>query len=623
MDDFDFHPWKWAEKALKKFRENLGFLPSLPTDTLTAVLIGYSQEGKTSLALRLLGVEDEGIEEKLRKALRGGRKEGLPATPFPIIYKANGKEFTEEALRNIEEKTRKLREEIDKIKDKDFEEIEIPIEGGIVANVIDLVGLEPRGEDDKTLAKEKARRWCYYADFLIYVCAADHISNFTSYDPEIKEIMDRWEINKETSIFAITGAYETTTIKDFLKKENDMTAEEIFNKVRDYLKDKILKQFRQENKNLTDKDIPKVLPLYLKIKGENKIYKDATKIGLKEIKEIVTQDPLRFKVRAGFTFPRQLEKEIKKKEKELEEKKKEKDKWEEEKNTELIKKKKNIEDQKEYIKVLESKVKARIKILKKLPKSLLKSFEEELRKIKIKKPKYEIGEKVERIQGAGLEYKKEIIEKIDEIVKKVITNFKQEKLNAERFFYDKLQFEINRYLNTRMDKIKKGDVIVKGWFWGVKWDESIEKLYHWKENTYKGVIKILKELIKDKELKKIMKKEVSYLEKMIKDYKIEERNVIELEEKLENEIKEFEEMRKEKNAEIKKLEKKVKEEKQKLEKSKSYKKYLAEEFIVFWNEKVKSLNNSFDFIKILNLLYQLWATQKTLEECCLWAKEEV
>ncbi len=62
-----------------------------PTDDLSqvaqAMVVGATQSGKTTLLLRLLGVDDQGDAPAASKVLRGGRDDGYSATAFPIRYR--------------------------------------------------------------------------------------------------------------------------------------------------------------------------------------------------------------------------------------------------------------------------------------------------------------------------------------------------------------------------------------------------------------------------------------------------------------------------------------------------------------------------------------------------------
>ena len=82
--------YDWIEDALENYRVTLdGHLVTLLDGTSRgagpAVVWGETQQGKTSLILFLMGV-DEKYRERVGTVLRGGRSKGESGTPVPILY---------------------------------------------------------------------------------------------------------------------------------------------------------------------------------------------------------------------------------------------------------------------------------------------------------------------------------------------------------------------------------------------------------------------------------------------------------------------------------------------------------------------------------------------------------
>ena len=591
-----------------------------PPDRLVAVLIGEAQEGKTSLALRLLGAHAKDYN-KLYSVLRGRRPYGKSATQVATIYEATGEEMTEKCLaliKNEVDKAWNTRPKPDNL------HLRLPLNGDLAATVVDLVGLGPREEEEREQARELAKKWLYLADLLIYVCRVDHISNLTPPDYRIKEIMDRWRIDKDTAIFAITYAYELHSKREILTSINH--PEELFAKAQSLCQESLVKQFSQEEKDITANNLPLVLPLCLKYGGKTEPIIEATEYGLGIIKRLVSDNPIRFRVRAGFTYPKQLEEKIRqdrvtlrKRAKEIRVKKKE---WQDK----LEKIKKRIRYREELVNDLEKQLKEiRGLDLTGLPVRISSSFSSKIRRFSIPWKEGKRRKKVKQLQTMANDFVDKINKAFYDACKRVDKEIPREIETGVKGAFQKVRRGLHKYLIGRIGRVEKGDVIVKGLFGGVKWKESHQALSDWARRTKEGSEKKVVEGLKTY-LLPILKKESSKkkawarkLEGSLMYAKKSLENLVkELQEK-ESDFKEWMDLtRKEQD----KLKGEIYENRQKLKKAREYRCYIAEGFRVFWNKEVSKMNEEKDPVKILNILACLKEAESVLEELVVLKREK-
>ena len=80
---------QWAITAYEKFINQVDDALKVDltrSDQITIVVYGSTQVGKTSLILKILGIDDVHMAE-VSKLLRGGREIGKSATIMPIRYR--------------------------------------------------------------------------------------------------------------------------------------------------------------------------------------------------------------------------------------------------------------------------------------------------------------------------------------------------------------------------------------------------------------------------------------------------------------------------------------------------------------------------------------------------------
>jgi|GEM_PF-5092602 len=636
----ELNPWSWGLDALEKFRATLN-LDKLPrSENLVATLIGNAQEGKTSLAIRLLGATREEAE-RLEPVLRGGREYGKSATQVATIYEATGERMTEESLAIIAEEVKRA------WKDKPEElRLRLPLKGSIAATVVDLVGLAPRARRERELAKDLAKKWLYLADLLIYVCRADHITDLKPHDPEMFEIMSRWQIDKDTAIFVLTNAYEVANPE--LKKVLDGTSvpSELFHTAQKALKEKLASQME-----IDVNELPLVLPVCLKLDDVRPELLEATEYALKKIADIVNKDPIRFRVRAGFTYPNQLLAEIKRDRRRLDERigdiERERGKWEDD----LKWYRERVNEQEGRIKSIEDdlrEIREKKKGLSPIKSSIRSVFSKAVKKLSIPWEDGELGGKVKQLQRMASTFTDEIIKALDDVWKSVEEQIPSEiETELKSAFNKRVKQPLREYLSERPGSIKKdGDVVVRGsvggfltgfifaglpgafvgWATGVNWKESWYNLLEWADEVREYALQEFEKGV-ETHLSPILEEEYSRIEKeegkVIVMLQNEKKRLEKRESDLESKEKDFRKWRDEIQKELRELEKKIHENERRREEASKFQIYLAEAFQEFWNREVGEINKCNDPVKILNTMAYLNDAREVLEELVtMWREGE-
>jgi len=320
----------WAQESLTDYLKQSGLpedeLEYFEKDEITVALMGATQQGKTSLALRLLGATPSQIPD-LDRALGGNSEVGRSRTRSTTILTAVGSDHYEKRLEEI------ARVILENEKNPAHElNIELPLDGGGNANitrVIDLVGLESRSETEsgKALAELQTRKWLQRADLKLVVVRASAITSiveskdtrFCSYRSDLRDLYGYWRVDPLTSFIGITFAWGDTKCevigglahKEFLAKASPS---ELQRETSKHLLKVLAEEFTKETE-LDDVSFPEVSVLPFSLPPEvdmtdpiqKKIF-NATELSLNEIRSRVSeQKPLVFKLKSAFSHPRKLE----------------------------------------------------------------------------------------------------------------------------------------------------------------------------------------------------------------------------------------------------------------------------------------------------------------------------
>ena len=306
-DPLNTSPWLWALRALESFRGSVGWEGRLPTrDQLTFVLFGAAQEGKTSLALRLLGTEPQWLPV-ISEALRGGRAPANSATPVVTIYESSRSKPTNAILKHLEESVREARRTRPKLL-----RLTIPASRGSVARIVDLVGVEASDRGESRIAMEAANQWLYQADIHVFVSGMDHINDLIkTHNRNVARILHFWQVNQDTSRIVLGKAYETTEAQKALEGIDDPAT--LFAAARDRCRRVMIDQLEHSRKRrFREDELPKIFPVCTISEPTPKLAAavKATEHAIEEMVHLTESDPYLFRVRAGFSLPLVLLKEL-------------------------------------------------------------------------------------------------------------------------------------------------------------------------------------------------------------------------------------------------------------------------------------------------------------------------
>jgi len=276
------------------------------TDRISLALVGASQEGKTSVALRLLGVDSEWLP-RVEHALRGGREIGRSSTPVVTVYEASELPPSDEALEDLSSKIRDARKNR-----PEFLFLRVPAARGCVARLVDLVGVEAADGEEEEIARRRATEWLYQADVHVFVSGMDHISNLVkTHDPSVARILHFWQVNADTSLVVLTKAYETGEAMKELSGAEEPAV--LLAAARDRCRRILSAELsRGRGSPFPMERLPQILPVCLKNSQEPHVVlaQKATMLALQDIERLAEKDPIRFRVRAGFSLPRVLLREL-------------------------------------------------------------------------------------------------------------------------------------------------------------------------------------------------------------------------------------------------------------------------------------------------------------------------
>ena len=293
-------PLSWGRRALRDI--SLSEAGSTPTKGSLIVLVGKSQVGKTTLAMRLLGASPEESAALSRK-LRGGSLQGESGTPSTSMYVATGRindpRSWEDHLSELEKQAIRVRRSQTARSFENIETYHIPVDAGLTGSIIDTEGLEPRSDDERERSLEAVRKWLLRADFALYVSADDLIQDLSPTDRALDPAYDLLRSSPKQCVVALTSAYELPTIRDCL--DNCDTPEKLLVTATEHYKNVLLGEVFT---GIEEALMPLVVPLSLKAlqhdsKNKEKV-ESATELALEQIRSIFDNDINR--ICLGFTL---------------------------------------------------------------------------------------------------------------------------------------------------------------------------------------------------------------------------------------------------------------------------------------------------------------------------------
>lgn len=246
---------QWAIIAYEKFINQVDDALKADltrSDQITIVVYGSTQVGKTSLILKILGVNDAHMSE-VSTLLRGGREIGKSATIMPIRYRKStdnqwhihdiqGRDTT---VSTVEEYFKNLRASVEKgqINTTNIVDVYIPqyyfayqSEGMLDIRILDLPGIQAKNENEQIHVQQISTKYAANADLILLVGRSDDLA-FINPSRLILDQFKYW--TSQTSRFRVilTRAFSPATVIDYIKKNQDT-----FNL--DTFKDRIFQQLK-------------------------------------------------------------------------------------------------------------------------------------------------------------------------------------------------------------------------------------------------------------------------------------------------------------------------------------------------------------------------------------------
>lgn len=244
---------QWALTAYEKFINQVDDALKADltrSDQITIVVYGSTQVGKTSLILKILGINDVHMAE-VSKLLRGGREIGKSATIMPIryrrsaddqwhIYDIKGKDTT---FSTIEEYFKNLRENVEKGQKNTTNIIDVYIpqyyfsqQSDVVLDIriLDLPGTQALNKNEQHHVEQISEKYVANADLILLVGLYDDLA-FINPSRLMLDQFKHWTSQPSRFKVILTRAFSPSTIIDYVKQnQNSFTL--------DTFKDRIFQQ---------------------------------------------------------------------------------------------------------------------------------------------------------------------------------------------------------------------------------------------------------------------------------------------------------------------------------------------------------------------------------------------
>lgn len=247
----------WISKAKRDFSTHLQnpftkqLVSSSTAKNVNLALFGKTQVGKTTLILKLMGIEAKYFEE-IADLLRCGSEIGYSATPTAMIYRiSNGAffnvfQFNKSSCSFEEIKDLKYTEikEIlvqirHKVESNQYDNssaliIEIPCkyfsiqEDCIDLNIIDLPGLNSRSTHERDWTKELIKEFLPAANIVLVLDRGNQITGFLDlFDDEELNSITNWKYFPEKYRVITTYSYSAESIRNLFKQNVELTPEDL------------------------------------------------------------------------------------------------------------------------------------------------------------------------------------------------------------------------------------------------------------------------------------------------------------------------------------------------------------------------------------------------------------
>ncbi len=623
---------KWLLNALARYRADIKGEGGDSYTAVNCILIGKSQEGKTRLALSLIGFRNKELDE-VEKILRLDNPIGRSSTKVISIYRLTDEVLSPVSLEKLKNSVKSA------LKNPKGRTVKIDIPRGHedfknsgLKEIIDFIGIDPRDDEEGRRAIEMLEKYFYGSDIIIYVVRANHIQNLSE-NRGFSEVMDYWKVNPNNCVIVITYAYEQGDRGKLRKElEHIRNPNEAFNITKEYYEKQIRRQTGYNEK------LPLLLPVSLKYTKLTEKEIEATEIALKKLADKIrlSKAGVVNRVCMGFSYAISKNKQIT----QLEEKRKR-----------LIRRKcsihKKIKERWELIENLNSKMGDIQKHLDLLNNKKIDSLSawrdvflpcfpklsEELYQNLLNGIQDGIGknpliyftkssnhrEMSEMLINFLCENNKDCeklmgeVEDIHKIIRKLRKGF-------NNFYVDVLSDKSN------IKKFKKQFIVRKGFFLFKHTDNNETRVriqnnkYEVKEFIEDLLLQTVNELDSNHKYRKYMEDLRSTLKKYVSDTTKKKLYLVLLKVLLNREIKKRKEEKESISKEIAITKEKLKKLKNPELQALNFTKHISEEFVNFWNETVYTINSSNDILTKIDGLINLYKAKYILDsfiENCL------
>lgn len=246
---------QWAIRAYEKFINQVDDALKADltrSDQITIVVYGSTQVGKTSLILKILGIDDVHMAE-VSTLLRGGREIGKSATIMPIRYRKSqddqwhihdikGRDTT---VSTVEKYFKNLRESVENGQKKATNIVDVYIPQYYFAHqpeeildirILDLPGIQALNENEQDHVQQISTKYAANADLILLVGRSDDLA-FINPSRLILDQFRYWTSHPSRFRVVLTRAFSPATVIDYIKKNQDTFDLDIF-------KDRIFQQLK-------------------------------------------------------------------------------------------------------------------------------------------------------------------------------------------------------------------------------------------------------------------------------------------------------------------------------------------------------------------------------------------
>lgn len=227
---------QWAITAYEKFINQVDDALKADlkrSDQITIVVYGSTQVGKTSLILKILGINDVHMA-KVSTLLRGGREIGKSATIMPIRYRRSeddqwhihdmkGKDTT---VSTVEEYFKNLRKNIEKGQTNTTNIIDVYIpqyyfsqqlNSVLDIRILDLPGIQALNENEQEHVRQISAKYAANADLILLVGRSDDLA-FLNPSRLMLDQFKYWTSQPSRFRVILTRAFSPATVIDYVKQ---------------------------------------------------------------------------------------------------------------------------------------------------------------------------------------------------------------------------------------------------------------------------------------------------------------------------------------------------------------------------------------------------------------------